>query len=86
MLNRYCAVLLILVVAVGRAQAQTAPAPPPQKSVRISGRLISRDGSPVSFNVRMAKVEADGISGATDTASAAPPEPNPLLRKTKLEN
>ncbi len=54
--------------------------------MRISGRLISRDGSPVSFNVRMAKVEADGISGATDTASAAPPEPNPLLRKTKLEN
>ena len=50
----FCATVLF-----GRVLAQTPP-DEPTKSIHISGRLVSPDRRPVSFPVRMTRIDADG--------------------------
>ena len=46
-------------VLIGSLLAQTPP-DEPRKSVHISGRLVFPDGSPVSFDVRLLRIDSDG--------------------------
>lgn len=59
----FCAAVL-----VGMALAQTTP-DEATKTVRISGRLVYPDGSPVSFGVRLERLDQYGRVEATATTS-----------------
>src|ERR1017187_1643209 len=57
-LNRFAAAVFLSVLAgVAFGQMKSGE---PVKTVRISGRLVSPDGNPVSFAVRISKMERDG--------------------------
>jgi len=60
MVTRGTIVAFCAAVLIGSAPAQMPP-DEPTKSVRISGRLVFPDGSPVSFGIRMARIDSDGF-------------------------
>lgn len=60
MATRRAIVAFCATVLFGIALAQT-PANEPTKTVRISGRLVFPDGNPVSFGIRMARIDPDGF-------------------------